>query len=188
MTSIGLAKAECANYDTGACSGVHLGDRGEITHCSPKPRCILGGDARCGYFEECVAPMAGMVTDPRRAAEIQSAVREYRKQTRQGEQITRECPDCGGPVLWRKRYCPACAGKRRKATYREHKRATRQNGVGLSTVKPKVPPKTLGNSHGLSGLTQNPYQGGGYPQNAALTVVVPINEMDLVGQGGMQRE
>lgn len=183
MTPLQLAAQECANHDRGTCHGVHIGDRGEITYCSPKPRCILGGDARCGYFEECVAPMASMVTDTRRAVEIQAALQEYRKQTRQREPIARKCPDCGGAVLWRKRFCPVCAGKRRKATYREHKRATRQNGVDLSTVKPKVPPKTLGNSHGFSDLSRNPYQGSGCQGNNHLTVDMTACGADRPGRG-----
>ena len=78
MTPLQLAAEECANHEhNGACLGVELGDMGQITHCSPKPRCALSAGERCAYFEECVAPMAGMVTEPRRAAAIKAAVYSY---------------------------------------------------------------------------------------------------------------
>ena len=32
----------------------------------------------------------------------------------QPEQGERKCPDCGGPLPKRKRYCPACAARKRK--------------------------------------------------------------------------
>ena len=32
------------------------------------------------------------------------------------------CPDCHGPKPYRKRFCPACAAKRRKSTYRTNRR------------------------------------------------------------------
>lgn len=78
MTPLQLTAEECANHErNGACIGVELGDSGRITHCSPKPRCALSAGERCAYFEECVAPMAGMATEPRRAAEIKAAVYSY---------------------------------------------------------------------------------------------------------------
>jgi hypothetical protein len=78
VTPLQLANAECANYEhNGACLGVHLGDKGQITHCRPKPRCVLSAGERCAYFEDCVAPMADMVKEPRRAKAIQEAVFSY---------------------------------------------------------------------------------------------------------------
>lgn len=162
MTPLELARAECANYERGGtCLGVMLGADGRITSCTPRASCLLAESKRSVYFEECVAGMHHVVTDPRRAVEMQAAVREYRKQTKQGEEIPRECPDCGRPAFGRKRYCPVCSDKRRKATYREHKRATRQNGVAMSTVKPKTRSNSLGNSHVFSGVSYNPYGDGG---------------------------
>ena len=79
MTPLQLAQMECANHEHGGgCLGAHLGDKGQITHCNPKPRCVLSAGKRCAYFEECVAPMAGMVTEPRRAKAMQEAVHSYR--------------------------------------------------------------------------------------------------------------
>ena len=61
MTPFQLAQAECANYEhNGACLGLHIGDNGETTGCSPKPGCVVSVGERCAYFEECVAPMADM--------------------------------------------------------------------------------------------------------------------------------
>ena len=184
MKPHGFVRAECANYESnGSCLGAHIGDKGQITHSSPKPRCVVSAGARCPYFEQCVVPMQNMVTDPRRAAEIQAAVREYRKQTGQGEEIPRGCPDCGGAVMWRKRYCPACADKRRKATYREHKHGTRQNGVGLSTVKPRTAPESLRNSRGFGPGPRKPYEDSHRPQNGPLTVDTPAPQMAVAGRG-----
>jgi len=33
----------------------------------------------------------------------------------------RTCPDCGGPLAKRQRYCPKCTQKRRLATYRQRR-------------------------------------------------------------------
>jgi len=78
MTPLQMATEECANHEhNGPCLGVELGDSGQITHCSPKPRCALSAGERCEYFEECVAPMEGMVTEPRRAAALKAAAYSY---------------------------------------------------------------------------------------------------------------
>ena len=53
------------------------------------------------------------------AAAIQEALAEYRRVTCQEAPSTRPCPDCGGACLPRKRYCPICSRKRRKAATRQ---------------------------------------------------------------------
>lgn len=79
MTPLALSRQECANHNhDGSCLGVKFSATGEIISCTPKARCFLSGDSRCLYFEECVAPMAGMVTEPRRAKEVEEAVFSYR--------------------------------------------------------------------------------------------------------------
>ena len=79
MTPLQLARAECANHEhDGSCLGAHIGDKGLIGHCSPKPRCVLSAGERCAYFEECIAPMAAIVKEPRRAKAIHAAVHSYR--------------------------------------------------------------------------------------------------------------
>lgn len=87
---------------------------------------------RCPYFEECVAPLADMVSDPRRAAAMQKAVAEYRKITKQGEDLTRQCPDCGGPMGKGKKVCVLCSDKRRKAYHRRYN-SKRQTNAGVQT-------------------------------------------------------
>lgn len=79
MTPLQLVQAECANYEhNGGCLGAYIGDKGQITHCSPTPRCVLSTGERCAYFEECVAPMTDMVKEPRRAKAIHEVVHGYR--------------------------------------------------------------------------------------------------------------
>ena len=96
MTPLQLVQAECANHEhNGSCLGAHIGDKGEITYCSPKPRCVLSAGERCAYFEECVAPMADMVKEPRRAKAIQEAVRSYRM-THAGVVMLRHVRQQGG--------------------------------------------------------------------------------------------
>ena len=166
MTPLQLARAECANYEpNGACLGVMLGSRGHITHCTPQPRCVLSAGARCTYFEECVAPMQRMVTEPRRAKAIQEAVGLYRLAHAELIVTGRKCPDCRGPLAKFRQVCPGCAAKRRKATLRDAQSRRRGNGPALSTEVPKTPPNSLGNSHGFSGVSPNPYQDSTPPQN-----------------------
>ena len=132
MTPLQLAAEECANYQLdGACLGVMIGDDLSLSGFGPGPRCLVAGGGCCLYFEECVVPMAAMATEPRRAAGLQEAVTEYRRVTGQKAPSTRPCPDCGGACLPRKRYCPACALKRRRATFRTAAR-TRRQPAGMS--------------------------------------------------------
>jgi hypothetical protein len=184
MTPLQLAQAECANHEhTGACLGTHLGARSQITHCTPRPRCVLPEGGRCVYFEECIAPLRHMITDPRHASEILSAVREYQKATGQADEVRRECPDCGDSVMWRKRYCPACVEKRRKATFRRAYHNGRQNRHGHSTVRPETPSKTLGNTLAFSHVSRKPYQDSPCQQTGVLTVEAPRLELALAGGG-----
>jgi hypothetical protein len=78
MTPLQLAKAECANYQLDSvCLGAHIADGG-ATRCQPQPRCALSAGERCPYFEQYVAPLAEIVTEPHRAKAIQAAVHAYR--------------------------------------------------------------------------------------------------------------
>ena len=120
MTPLQLAADECANYQLdGACMGVMIGDDLSLSGFGSGPRCLVAAAQRCQYFEDCVMPMAAMATDPRRAVPLQAATAEYRRVTGQKAPSTRPCPDCAGPCPPRKRYCPACALKRRKAATRQ---------------------------------------------------------------------
>ena len=106
-----------------------FGNRCQVVRQEQESFVLFGNcsvESRCGrYCDECVAPMVSMVTEPRRAAAIQEAVAEYRRVTKQDEAPPRKCPDCGGPCQPRKRFCPKCALKRRRAAYKKADRARR---------------------------------------------------------------
>ncbi len=78
MTPLQFAREECANHQPdGSCLGAWINEDLSIARSAPKPRCLLGGGERCRYFEACVAPMARMVSDPRRAVALSEAVSLY---------------------------------------------------------------------------------------------------------------
>ncbi len=120
MTPLQFAHEECANYQPdGSCLGAVIEDDLTMRRCRPLSRCALVDEKRCAYFEECVAPMADMVSDPRRAVRLQEAGRNYRAMTHQKSKTVRACPECGQPMAPRKRFCPVCSRKRRKNTVRQ---------------------------------------------------------------------
>lgn len=126
MNPMQFVREECANHQpNGSCLGVQIAKDLTMTCAKPLPRCLVADGQRCGYFEACVLPLADMVTEPRRAIALREAVEQYREQTKQGPQITRECPDCGGPLQPRKKICPVCAQKRQKDYHREAMRKKR---------------------------------------------------------------
>ena len=136
MTPLQFVREECANHQPdGSCTGVGVFP---FEKMDAKPRCLVSQSNRCLYFEECVAPMADMVSDPRRAAALQGALAEYRRMTKQAEAQTRRCPDCGGPCQTRKRYCPTCALKRRKMSTR---RAVSRLRMSCKQLSPKTDEK-----------------------------------------------
>ena len=138
MTPLQFISEECANHQSdGSCMGAVINDDLSITRCDSKPRCLVAEGKRCSYFEECVAPMVNMVSDPRRAAEIQEAVAEYRQITNQKAPAIRPCPECGGPCQPRKRFCPACVDKRRKAAKRRAFHRARGRGMSTRQLSPK---------------------------------------------------
>ena len=171
MTPLQFAVAECANHQPdGSCAGVMINRDLSMSRASPKPRCLLVEGKRCDYFEQCVAPMAGWVTDPRRAASLQAAVTEYREMTNQKAPPARPCPGCGAAIPKGKRYCPACAAARRKATYRASQVRSRRGTVGMSTVVAENAPKTPMNQGGILAVLQNPMGDSHHPRNGATTV------------------
>jgi hypothetical protein len=171
MTPLQLSQAECVNHHAGGvCLGVDIADPGEDTHCRPRPRCALSAGERCAYFEECVAPMVDIATEPRRAKAIQEAVLTYRMRHADASVATRKCPDCGGALQKFRRVCPACADKRRKATFRQSQRRRRGTDVDLSTEVPKKDPDSLGNSRGFAAVSRKPYEDSRRPQNGETSV------------------
>lgn len=172
MTPLQLVRAECANYEhNGGCLGAMLGDDGRVIYCTARPRCLLAEQQRCAYFEANIAPMQHIATEPQRAAEVQVAVREYRKQTQQEEEVPPVGFNCGRPGVRRKEYCPACYGRRWEATARRACRNGRANDSRKSTVESKTPSKTSRSDSGFSGVSRRPHKDCGSLQNGPLLVV-----------------
>ena len=121
-----FATAECANWDHGACKGIHFDHEGHITGCRSIPSCLLKDRKRCSYFEACVAPMT---RDPVNAANVawmrerDEAVRIYAKWAGAPKISTadinaRLCPKClRAEIPPRTRFCPECREKQRLDTY-----------------------------------------------------------------------
>ena len=166
MTPLQFAVAECANHQPdGSCAGVMINRDLSMSRASPLLRCLLAEGKRCQYFEQCVAPMADWVTDPRRAASLQSAVAEYRRVTKQGEDLRRQCPACGQPMQKGKQRCPACADARRKEASRTRQQRHRTDEVTLSREVSENHPKSPMNSGGENAVSQNPIGDSHPPQN-----------------------
>lgn len=171
MTPLQFATAECANHQPdGSCAGVMINRDLSMPRAAPKPRCLLAEGKRCAYFEQCVAPMADWTTDPRRAASLQAAVAMYRRVTKQGEDPARRCPECGGPMAKGKRYCPACAAARRKATLRASQARRRGSAVTPSTVVAGDGSKPPAKHGGILAVFRKSMGDGRDPQNGPTTV------------------
>ena len=138
MTPIQFVHEECANHEHGgSCLGVMINADLSLSGFGPRARCRVAACDRCPYFEECLAPMVTMVIEPHRAAAIQEAVAEYRRETMQGVEPVRLCPDCGAPRQPRKRYCPKCAHARQKATKRRSYHQARSAGMSTRQLSSK---------------------------------------------------
>ena len=171
MTPLQFVAADCANHEPdGSCLGIMIAPDLSMRVCRPLPRCLIADGKRCQYFEDCMVPMADWTTDPRLAASRQVAVAEYRAITNQKTQKSRPCPDCGESMPPRKRCCPACAIKRRRATFRRSWHAQPQPQGTASTVKPKYTPKSPMISGGIFPVSQNAIEDSHPPQIAPLTV------------------
>jgi hypothetical protein len=128
MTPLQMANAECPNWNQGACSGAIIAD--DLTPLPGRPlaKCALADNKRCEYFEECVQPLADMVSEPTKSKSYLAAVAGYKFQ----HHITgfyRRCPECGVPLQARKRFCTDCTAKRRRNTFREAQRRNRDMAV-----------------------------------------------------------
>ena len=140
-TPLAFAKHDCANCGMdGSCFGLapeSLGPGdGEVSACA-MDCCILAErqPRRCGYFEQCVLPLANWPS-PKDAPTLQAwrlrARDAYRKAT--GGAVGPKCRDCGGPMpsdaAPNKLYCAACAKRRYSAAHRRAQREYRQTGAG----------------------------------------------------------
>lgn len=110
------AREQCCNWHDGQCL---LKD--DLT---PAGRCVLTRKEACTYFRNVVIPgVRHLYTDLDRGyAEAVGLVRPRARHTQ------RLCA-CGVPLAPRRRYCAACAAKRRKDAYRASKQAKRAAAV-----------------------------------------------------------
>lgn len=171
MTPLQFIRDECANHQPdNSCLGAVIDPDLSIRRLRPLPRCLVAEGKRCPYFEECVAPMADMVTDPRRSAALQDAVAEYRQVTNQKAPRARPCPDCGGPLQKGRQLCPTCSIERRRDTYR--KKNERRRDVLTTEVRENTPISPM-ISGGVLAISQNPI-GDGHPHQNGQTSVVNV--------------
>jgi hypothetical protein len=161
-----LVRENCANYQSdGSCLGAMIEEGLSLRRGTPQPRCLVADARRCPYYEACVAPLADMAGDPRRAAALQEAVAGYRQITHQKAPKARPCPDCGRPIQKGRHYCPRCADARRKASNRTAQSRRRDSAVAMSAEVQKnsasFPEKT-----GLFfAVSQNAIEDSDPPQN-----------------------
>jgi hypothetical protein len=144
MTALQIAYAHCANWrkDGKGCLGAIIDDDLQIRRCYPRARCVLSEPGkRCPYFEECVAPMAGSIANPRVRLEFEAAVREYRKAAEMPCADERPCPMCGQAMEPGCRFCATCAAARRKESTR---RAVQRHRVGCKQLGLRGPLKIKG--------------------------------------------
>lgn len=171
MTPLQFVVAECSNHQPdGSCLGMMINDDLSITRGHALPRCLIADGQRCPYFEQCVAPMADTVTEPRHSRSIKEAVMAYQMQHKDGVTTGRLCPQCGLPIDARQRMCRECADKRRKSTFRESQARTRKQRGQMSTVNGKNSPKPPMNQGGNFGNSRNAIEDSHPPQNHPLTV------------------
>lgn len=166
MTALQIAYAHCANWrkDGKGCLGAMIDDDLQIRRCFPQPRCVLGTPGeRCGYFEECVAPMAPSIDNPKVRLEFEGAVRDYRLAAKLPCADDRPCPMCGQAMEPRRRFCDVCAAGRRKQSNRA---AFRRHWVTSKQLRGNGPLKT----RGFVGVQNGGgYGDSGHPQKAGLT-------------------
>lgn len=129
MTPAQLAIAECANYDQGRCLGVTADSltSGHLVLAKDRGQCVITAK-RCGYFEECVLPMAD--SDHPDAGEYKTARAAYR--TKHGmKQIPEEIRKCicGEMLGKRQRLCAKCATIKRRETFRNSQNRRRNIAV-----------------------------------------------------------
>lgn len=180
MTPLQFITSDCANHEPdGSCRGIMIAPDLSMRVCRPLTRCLVAEGKRCQYFEDCVAPLADWTSDPRLAASRQAAVAEYRRLTKQGQDLTRQCPDCGGPMKKRRRYCQECAAHRRKATFRISQSRTRSLAAGMSTVVAINDAEPPTNHGGIFAVSQNPIPDSHPPLNRPTTVDMALKKISL---------
>jgi hypothetical protein len=110
MTPKQLAKAECANWDRGACLG--QGIEWDV--------CRVAQGERCRYFEASVLPLE----DSTRDAKYRQAIREARRTYQQDKRPAILLCECGGEREKGCKYCPECRQNARRKQWRQQKQRT----------------------------------------------------------------
>ena len=138
-----FAMRDCANYilKDGSCLGIPvecLTEPEKPVLAKPLPRCLLAGKLRpCRYFEKVVLPLADCPS-PKGEPDLQKQRLEARQKYLEARKMeipeveNRLCPDCGGPLAKRRRYCQKCTQKRRLAAYRQRRAKTKLAAPQLS--------------------------------------------------------
>ena len=88
--------------------------------CCFDHECYVLEGQRCSWFEKAVLPTAKQI------GLLQHIVTAYSKKVGLSGELdhlctyenVRVCPDCGGPLQPKQRYCDTCTMRRRKQTYR----------------------------------------------------------------------
>jgi hypothetical protein len=132
-----FAMRDCANYITknGSCLGISiecLQNPEEPARVTPLERCLMAGKTLrpCRYFEKVVLPLADQPS-PKQEPDLQRQRLEARQKYLAARKMevpeaeNRLCPDCGGPLAKRRRYCQKCTQKRRLAAYRQRRAKTK---------------------------------------------------------------
>lgn len=88
--------------------------------CLYAETCSVQDGNRCRYFEDAVLPTAAEISLSESIHSLYQAHIGMAGDMRKSE--TRPCPDCGGELLPRQRYCSDCKRKRKLASKRNWKR------------------------------------------------------------------
>jgi hypothetical protein len=149
MTPLHAAKEHCANWDCGACLGMYYKDDLSVdwsTH-SPRFRCLLAEAKRCPYFEEVIIPMRmsrETAQSKTRADKKDAAVQTYlnlHQSIPSKTKAKRMCLECRRvEVEGKERFCPKCAQRRNKVSYRRSKRRSRLDvqKLAISLIGPEA--------------------------------------------------
>jgi hypothetical protein len=134
MTPLQAAKAHCANYQPdGSCLGMYYNDDLSVdwSRYEPRARCLIADCLNCPYFEETVLPQAPASVS---AAYVRTLPEGTVTSIKNNQHIKRRCPSCRKRFLEpHKQYCRICAKERKRASYRNSKRQSREMSKNSSS-------------------------------------------------------
>ena len=113
----------CANFDHhfGGCLFRTVnGERSNNSLEEEKRKCpcLVEIGNRCGYFETCVLPAAADIGLKQQVYSLYAKHVGIDEPTQLLTGEIRACPDCGGELKSRQRYCDNCTSRRRRKSYR----------------------------------------------------------------------